>query len=107
MKKLLTIGTALAGLAFTAVGALAADIKPAVLYDLGGRFDKSFNEGAYNGAEKFKEDTGVEYRDFEIQNDSQREQALRNFAKRGMNPIVAIGFSQANAVEKVAKEFPD
>ncbi len=75
MKKLLTIGTALAGLAFTAVGALAADIKPAVLYDLGGRFDKSFNEGAYNGAEKFKEDTGVEYRDFEIQNDSQREQA--------------------------------
>ena len=55
-----------------------------------------------------RQDYGVEYRDFEIQNDSQREQALRNvLRKRGMNPIVAIGFSQANAVEKVAAEFPD
>ncbi|MEM9108321.1 MAG: BMP family ABC transporter substrate-binding protein, partial [Pseudomonadota bacterium] len=79
MKKLLTIGTALAGLAFT-VATAAADTKPAVLYDLGGRFDKSFNEAAYTGAEKFKQDYGIEYRDFEIQNDSQREQALRNFA---------------------------
>ena len=106
MKKLLTITAALAGVAFSSA-VMAADIKPAVLYDLGGKFDKSFNEGAYNGAEKFKVDTGVEYRDFEIQNDAQREQALRNFAKRGQSPIVAIGFSQANAIEKVAKEFPD
>ncbi|MBO6754873.1 MAG: BMP family ABC transporter substrate-binding protein [Roseibium sp.] len=89
------------------VGAMAEDFKPAVLYDLGGKFDKSFNEAAYTGAQKFKEDTGIEYRDFEIQNDAQREQAMRNFAKRGMSPIVAIGFAQANAVEKVAKEFPD
>ncbi len=86
---------------------LAADIKPAVVYDLGGRFDKSFNEGVYNGAETFKKDTGIEYRDFEIQNDSQREQALRNFARRGFNPIVAVGFAHAAAVEKVATEFPD
>ncbi|MEM1044729.1 MAG: BMP family ABC transporter substrate-binding protein [Pseudomonadota bacterium] len=85
----------------------AEDIKPGLVYDLGGKFDKSFNEAAFNGAEKFKNDTGIEYRDFEIQNDSQREQALRNFARRGLSPIVAIGFSQANAVEKVAKEFPD
>ena len=106
MKKFLMISAAFAGLAIS--GAVqAADIKPAVLYDLGGKFDKSFNEAAYTGAEQFKKETGVEYRDFEIQNDAQREQALRNFAKRGQNPIVAIGFSQANAVEKVAKEFPD
>lgn len=85
----------------------AADVQPAVVYDLGGKFDKSFNEAAYNGAERFKTETGIEYRDFEIQNDSQREQALRNFARRGNDPIVAIGFSQAQAVEKVAKEFPD
>ncbi len=88
-------------------GVWAADIKPAVVYDLGGKFDKSFNEAAYNGAEQFKKDTGVDYRDFEIQNDSQREQALRRFARDGMSPIVAIGFSYANALEKVAKEFPD
>ena len=90
-----------------AVAAHAADIKPAIVYDLGGRFDKSFNEGVYNGAEKFKKDTGIAYRDFEIQNDSQREQALRNFARRGFTPIVAVGFAHAAAVEKVATEFPE
>ena len=87
--------------------AAAAEIKPAILYDLGGKFDKSFNEGVYMGAEKFKQDTKTEFRDFEPQNDSQREQALRNFAKRGHSPIIAVGFSQAQAVEKVATEFPD
>lgn len=86
---------------------LAAELQPAVLYDLGGKFDKSFNEAAYAGAEKFKKETGVDYRDFEIQNDAQREQALRNFARRGNSPIVAIGFTQATAIEKVAREFPD
>jgi basic membrane protein A len=89
------------------VPAFATDIKPAIIYDLGGKFDKSFNEGVYNGAEQFKKEMGIDYRDFEIQNDSQREQALRNFAKRGHSPIIAVGFSQAQAVEKVASEFPD
>jgi len=97
---------AVAALAFMAP-AHAAEVNPAVVYDLGGKFDKSFNEAAYRGAERFKEETGIEYRDFEVQNDSQREQALRNFARRGHNPIVAIGFSQAAALEKVAEEFPD
>ncbi len=107
MKQLLTIGTALSGLAFSVAVAGAADFDPAVVYDLGGKNDKSFNEAAYTGAEKFKSDAGVEYADFEIQNDSQREQALRKYAEEGKNPIVAIGFSHANAVEKVAKQFPD
>lgn len=105
MKRSL-LAAAAAVLLFTNSG-FAEDVKPAVVYDLGGKFDKSFNESAYNGAEKFKADTGIDYRDFELQNDSQREQAMRNFARRGLSPIVAIGFSQANAVEKVAKEFPD
>jgi basic membrane protein A and related proteins len=90
-----------------AVSAHAMDGQPAVIYDMGGKNDKSFNEAAYNGAEMFKEETGAEYREFEIQNDAQREQALRRFAEEGNEPIVAIGFSQAAALEKVAKEFPD
>jgi basic membrane protein A len=104
LTRLLSTAAAFAVLAATAI---AAEIKPAIVYDLGGKFDKSFNEGVHNGAEQYKKDTGIEYRDFEIQNDSQREQALRNFAKRGHSPIVAVGFSQAQAVEKVAEEFPD
>ncbi len=90
-----------------AAQAFAAEIKPAIIYDLGGKFDKSFNEAAYNGAERFKAETGIEYRDFEIQNDSQREQALRRFAQDGNNPIVMPGFSWAAALEKVAAEYPD
>lgn len=105
MSKVL-MGAMVAMVAWAAP-AVAQQVQPAIVYDLGGKFDKSFNEAAYAGGEKFKKETGIEYRDFEIQNDAQREQALRNFARRGQSPIVAIGFSQAQAVEKVAKEFPD
>jgi basic membrane protein A len=87
--------------------ALAADIKPAVIYDMGGKFDKSFNEAAYHGAEKFKKETGIAYRDFEISNDTQREQALEKFAEDGNSPIVAIGFSFEQAIMKVAPQYPD
>ncbi|MEM8748666.1 MAG: BMP family ABC transporter substrate-binding protein [Pseudomonadota bacterium] len=104
MKKIIL---GLAAAAFSAVSAYAADLKPALVYDLGGKNDKSFNESAYTGAERFKKETGVDYRDFEIQNDAQREQAMRRFARDGHNPIVVIGFSQAAALEKVAAEFPD
>ncbi|KQT83038.1 BMP family ABC transporter substrate-binding protein [Aurantimonas sp. Leaf443] len=97
----------LAATVLTAGAAKAADDKPAILYDLGGKFDKSFNEAAYNGAEKYKAETGVAYREFEIVNDTQREQALRRFARDGASPIISVGFSQAAALEAVAKEFPD
>ena len=90
-----------------AMAVQAADIRPAVVYDLGGKFDGSFNEAAFTGAEAFKAGTGVAYRDFEIQNDSQREQALRRFARDGHDPVIAIGFSHGAAMEKVAAEFPD
>jgi basic membrane protein A len=95
------------GLALIASSALAAEVKPAVIYDLGGKFDKSFNEGVFQGAEKFKKDTGIAYRDLEIQNDAQREQSLRKFAKDGFNPILTVGFSWATALGKVAGDFPN
>jgi basic membrane protein A len=95
------------GLALLASSALAADVKPAIIYDLGGKFDKSFNEGVYNGAQKFKKDTGVDFRDLEIQNDAQREQALRKFVKDGFNPILTVGFAWATALDKVAGESPN
>lgn len=96
-----------AAFAMMAGAAFAADDKPAVLFDIGGKFDKSFNEGIYNGAEKFKAETGIAYGEFEISNEAQREQALRNFADQGYSPIIAAGFAQAAALEKVAKEYPD
>jgi basic membrane protein A len=80
--------------------------EPAVVFDMGGKFDKSFNEAAYNGMEKWKKETGKKYLEFEISNESQREQALRRMAERGASPIIGIGFGQASAIEKLAKEFP-
>lgn len=87
--------------------AAAQEVKPAIVYDIGGKFDKSFNEGVFNGAEQFKKKTGVDFRDFEIKTDAEREQALRRFARDGYSPVLAVGFSQAVALEKVAKEFPN
>ncbi len=86
--------------------ARAEDIKPAIIYDLGGKFDKSFNEGAFRGGQKFTAETGIPVRDFEIQNDAQRQQALRRFARDGNSPIIAVGFSHASALATVAPEFP-
>ncbi|MFB9885357.1 BMP family lipoprotein [Balneatrix alpica] len=85
----------------------AADVKPAVVYDLGGKFDKSFNEAVANGLKRFTDETQIEVAEFEPSNESQIEQALRKMAKRGSNPVIAVGFNQAHALEKVAKEFPD
>jgi len=106
--RLKSLALALAGVALSAMTAVAQTaIKPAVVYDKGGKFDKSFNEGVFVGAEKFKTETGVEFRDFEPTNDAQIEQALRRFARDGHSPIIAVGFSQATALQKVAAEFPN
>jgi basic membrane protein A len=104
MKRSLLTLLAVAAMSTTA---LAADIKPALVYGTGGKFDKSFNEAAYNGAEKFKAETGIAYRDFEPTGDTQGEQAIRNFASRGFNPVVAVSFAWTSAIEKVAAEYPD
>lgn len=90
-----------------ATSAFAEDIQPALLFDLGGKFDKSFNEAAYNGAEKFKTESGISYVEFEVSNASQREQALRRFAEDGRNPVVMVGFSWSDALAKIADEFPE
>jgi basic membrane protein A len=103
---LLTTAICAGGL-FASTAAYAADVKPAVVYDLGGKFDKSFNEGVFNGAQRFKKESGVDFRDLEIQNDAQREQVLRKFAKDGYSPIMTVGFAWATALGKVADEFPN
>jgi basic membrane protein A len=73
---------------------------------MGGKFDKSFNQMAYEGAEAWRKENGITYREFEVTSPVQREQALRQLARRGAAVVVAIGFSQGPAVATVAKEFP-
>jgi basic membrane protein A len=105
--KFSTLTKAVAGgVAFSALMAGAAFADAALVYDGGGKFDKSFNEAAYNGAEMFKAEGGA-YQDLEISGDAMREQAIRQFASRGNNPIVMPGFSWETALKTVAPEFPD
>jgi basic membrane protein A len=95
---------AAATLALTA-GVAAAE--PAIIFDLGGKFDKSFNEAAFNGAERWAKETGGTYKELEMQDEAQREQALRRLAEAGSNPIVMTGFAFGDALGKVAADFPD
>jgi basic membrane protein A len=99
------LAAGIAAAALLAGAAFAAD--PAVIYDLGGKFDKSFNEAAYNGAEQWKKETGGTYHDLEIQAEAQREQAVRKFAQAGYSPIVVTGFSFSDTLNKVAPDFPN
>ena len=95
---------AAAAIALTSGAALA---DPAIIFDLGGKFDKSFNEAAFNGAERWKTDTGGTYKELEMQSEAQREQALRRLAEAGANPIVMTGFAFGDVLNKVAPDFPD
>ncbi len=105
MKKSILKLSAIA-LAISSFSVFAAS-KPAVIYDTAGKFDKSFNEAVYQNGVKVMEAKGLKVREFEPQNEAQREQGLRRLASRGFSPIVAVGFNMASAVEKVATEFPD
>ncbi len=104
MKKIISI----IFLSFTLLFSLNVyGAKVALIYDSGGKFDKSFNESAYNAAEKFKADTGNDYMEFEAANNAQIEQGLRKLAQRGANVIVAMGFAMADAVAAVSAEYPE
>ncbi|TVP73713.1 MAG: BMP family ABC transporter substrate-binding protein [Rhodobacteraceae bacterium] len=90
-----------------ALSASIAHADPALMFDLGGKFDKSFNEAAFNGAERWRDATGGAYRDIEISSEAQRVQFARRLAEAGANPVVVMGFANAPTLEEVAPEFPD
>ena len=99
--------TFLGATALTALLAGGAIADPAMVYDLGGKFDTSFNEAAYGGAERWAQETGGSYRDIEMQSEAQREQALRRLAESGSNPIVMTGFAFMSVLEQIAGDYPD
>ncbi|WP_171124465.1 MULTISPECIES: BMP family protein [unclassified Ruegeria] len=104
MSLMKSLMGAAAAVALTAGAALA---EPALIFDLGGKFDKSFNEAAHNGAQRWANKTGGTYREIELQSEAQREQALRRFAEAGANPIITMGFAMADPLAAVAGDYPD
>lgn len=99
----LALGVALAA----GATATAADFQPAIIFDMGGKFDKSFNEAAFNGAERFKNETGIPYAEFEVTQEAQREQAMERMVRRDASIVVVVGFAHSTPLERIAKENPD
>ncbi len=98
---------AAAAVALAATTVQGADFKPAVVYDMGGKFDKSFNEGVYNGVKRFTEETGIEVAEFEVTNEAQRQRAMERLIQRGATVLLGVGFGQADAISAVAEANPD
>jgi len=90
-----------------ALPATAAEIKPAVLYAVGQKFDKSFNEGAYEGAQRFKAAAGGDVLEFEPSSPAQFEQGVAALVRRGATDIVAVGFYYATPLVQVAPKHPN
>ncbi len=104
----MTLRTVLIGAASAlALSAGAALAQPALVFDMGGKFDKSFNEAAWNGAERWAAATGETYRELEVQAEPQRVQFVTRLAEAGANPIVVLGFANESTLLEVAPNYPD
>ena len=78
-----------------------------VVFDLGGRGDKSFNDGAYLGAERAEEELGVRVRFIEPGEGSDRESGLRLLAAEGMDLVIGVGFIFTDDLTQLAREYPN
>jgi basic membrane protein A len=114
-KLLLTIGVLLAvhaGMLFVhpsgAAEAPKADaLDVGVVFDMGGRGDKSFNDGAYNGAMRAAKELGARVRFIEPGEGSDREAGLRLLAAEGMDIVIGVGFIFTDDLTQLAKEYPN
>lgn len=88
----------------------AQDYLFGINYDAGGKFDKSFNEGTWNGFSKavdeLKSDNEVDFIEFEGTPET-FAQGLQQMAAAGADLVVAPGFSQADAIHNLASQYPD
>ena len=93
-----------AGAAVPPVGE-AVDV--GIVFDMGGRGDKSFNDGAYIGAERAEKELGVRVRFIEPGEGSDREAGLRLLAAEGMDVVMGVGFIFTDDLTQLAKEYPN
>lgn len=109
LRRHLLSACAAAAIAATAGPALAqdADFTPGVLYALGEKFDRSFNESAYNALEAFEAETGLGYLEFHPQAIGEFEQGVDAMVSRGADHIIVVGFYYAQPLATIAPDYPD
>ncbi len=93
-------------------GAVSPAIDPdavniGIVFDVGGRGDKSFNDAAYIGGERAEKELGVHVRFIEPGDGSDREAGLRILAAEGMKLVIGIGFIFTDDLVQLAKEYPN
>lgn len=77
-----------------------------LVFDVGGRGDKSFNDSAFLGLERAAKELGVEVGFLEPVSGEDREAALRLFAARGMDLVIGVGVIFRTDVDAVARDYP-
>ncbi len=78
-----------------------------IVFDIGGKDDRSFNAAAWEGVQRAAKDLPIVLRDIEPGTPNSIEPAMRAFAERGYDLIIGIGFAQAPIMEQVAKDYPN
>ncbi len=78
-----------------------------IVFDVGGRGDKSFNDGAYRGAERAARDFGAHLHFIEPGDGSDREAGLRLLAAEHMDLVIGVGFIFTDDLTRAAREYPD
>jgi len=86
---------------------LPGAVRVGLVFDIGGRGDKSFNDSAYRGLERAREALGIVFEYLEPSEGSDREMGLREYANRGFEFVVGVGFMFSDDIEKIAREFAD
>jgi basic membrane protein A and related proteins len=81
--------------------------KVGLVLDKGGKDDKSFNSSAYQGATKAQKELGIELKYVEASDSNALETLHRAFATKKFDLIIGIGFAQADAIKKIAGQFPE
>jgi len=110
MKKNLLVVTALViilSLCFSFTVFSAEPLKVGLVFDIGGKGDKSFNDSASRGLTWAAADFGIKRIELEPGVDADREVNLRNLAMIGYDLIIGVGFLFTDAMNAVADEFPD
>ena len=88
------------------LAAPASAYKVGLVFDVGGRGDKSFNDSAFRGLERAKKDLKIDFEFIEPSEAADRENALRQFANGPFDMIIGIGFIFTDDVNRVATAFP-
>jgi basic membrane protein A len=78
-----------------------------LVFDVGGRGDKSFNDAAYDGLVRAQKELGVEAAYTEPVGSEDREAAMRLFAARGLDLVIGVGFIFSSDVDRVARDYPN